>query len=69
MNADHPALLIAQLDISHNMIGGYPNEYGRLISTPEGPKAIADALLVHGALMVANLLYNELDVESANILV
>ena len=38
-----------QLNISFNSIGGY-YENGNIIPTPEGPKAIADALLVNTSL-------------------
>ena len=34
--------------LAENSIGGYYDK-GKLVSTPEGPKAIADALLVNGA--------------------
>ena len=42
-----------QLDISFNCIGGYYENghgYGKIILFPEGPKAIADALLVNASL-------------------
>ena len=38
-----------QLNLSSNHIGGY-FENDKFISTPEGAKAIADALLVNGGL-------------------
>ena len=51
-----------QLDLSSNSIGGYypPDAQSEddLISTPEGPKAIADALLVNGSLTSLDMRYN-----------
>ena len=41
--------LVAQLNMSKNEIGGYWDG-AKIVSTPEGPKAIADALLVNGSL-------------------
>ena len=38
-----------QLNLASNGIGGYYKD-NKFISTPEGPKAIADALLVNGSL-------------------
>ena len=53
-----------QLDLSSNSIGGYyPPEAqseADFISTPEGPKAIADALLVNAELTALDMRYNQL---------
>ena len=57
-----------QINLAGNDIGGYYDEDGELISTPEGPKAIADAIRVSGSLTECNVRGNELDVESANVL-
>ena len=47
-------LAFAQLNLSSNSIGGYYPSYALseddLISTPEGPKAIAEALKLHASL-------------------
>jgi hypothetical protein len=52
---------LTALNLSSNDIGGYwdswPEEY---IYTPQGPKAIADALLVNGALTSVDLRSNQL---------
>ncbi len=56
-----------QLDLSGNQLFGV-NEYGEGTYTAESITAIADALRVNGALTVANLLGNQLDVKSAKIL-
>ena len=57
------------MDLSSNSIGGYWDEQQRkIIYTPEGPKAIADALLVNGSVTMVNMLKNDLDIESANML-
>ena len=39
-----------QLDLSTNHIGGHYDDEDNLITTPEGPKAIADALRNNGSL-------------------
>ena len=52
--------MLPQLDISSNLIGGCYGDSG-FISTPEGPKAIADALLVNGALTSLDVRGNDLD--------
>ena len=63
-----------QVNLAGNNIGGYyvedRNIIGgvRYISTPEGPKAIADAMRVSQSLTEANLLQNEFDVETATML-
>jgi hypothetical protein len=59
--------MVLQLDLSGNHLCGI-NEYGQGTYTAEGITAIADALRVNGALTVANLLGNQLDVESAKML-
>ena len=59
--------MVLQLDLSGNQLCGV-NEYGQGTYTAEGITAIADALRVNGALTVANLLGNQLDVKSAKIL-
>ena len=44
---------LTTLNLSSNFIGGHwasSKQQDSLLSTPEGPKAIADALLVNGAL-------------------
>ena len=54
-------LLLAQIDLEHNSIGGYEDEDGDTIYTPEGPRAIANALRVSASLTAADLRYNCLD--------
>ena len=56
-----------QLDLSDNKIGGY-YENDNFVSTPEGPKAIADALLINASLTVTDMRFNQLDTESATML-
>ena len=60
----------SQLDLSLNDIGGYNDwsQGGKLISTPEGPKAIADALLVHASLTALDVCYNGLGKEGKALL-
>ena len=44
-------MLCSQLNLADNKIGGYwDSKQQKVISTPEGPKAIADALLVNADL-------------------
>ena len=50
------------MDLSGNDIGGHWTR-GEYVSTPEGPKAIADALLVNGELTKCELRGNKLGVE------
>ncbi len=59
--------MLTSLDLSSNQLCGL-DHHGRGTYTAEGITAIADALRVNGGLTVANLLYNELDVESAKML-
>ena len=57
-------MLCSQLNLAHNKIGGYwDSKQRKVISTPEGPKAIADALLVNAELTSINLRGNNLGVE------
>jgi hypothetical protein len=59
---------LTSLNLSSNDIGGYwENDQKTIVFTPEGPKAIADALLV-SAVKNCSLLKNSLDVESATML-
>ena len=53
----------AQLDLSDNSIGGYLDDDYNFISTPEGPKAIADALLVCASMTRLNVEWNSLGKE------
>ena len=39
-----------QINLADNDIGGYYDDENELISTPEGPKAIADAIRVSRSL-------------------
>ena len=39
-----------QINLADNDIGGYYDDENELISTPEGPKAIADAMRVSRSL-------------------
>ena len=48
--------------LARNTIGGY-YERGTFISTPEGPKAIADALLVNASVTECDLRNNNLKEE------
>ena len=49
------------MNLSNNEFGGYHgNYYTESISTPEGPKAIADALLANGSLTSVRLASNPL---------
>ena len=60
---------LTSLNLSSNGIGGYwDDDQETFVFTLEGPKAIADALLVNGALTVTNLLHNQLVAESAKML-
>ena len=56
-----------QLNISFNSIGGY-YENGNIIPTPEGPKAIADALLVNTSLTKISLASNPLKEEGTKVI-
>ena len=56
-----------QLNLSGNQIGAYFNG-SEWVNTPEGPKAIADALGVNASLTSVNVLSNQLGVESADLL-
>ena len=62
----NPTILLVclQLNLSGNQIGAYFNG-SEWVNTPEGPKAIADALGVNASLTVVDLRYNELDSKSA----
>ena len=57
-------LLLAQIDLGHNSIGGYGDEDGDTIYTPEGPGAIANALRVSASLTAADLRWNSLDLDA-----
>ena len=57
-----------QINLADNDIGGYYDDENELISTPEGPKAIADAIRVSRSLTECNVRGNALDVESAKLL-
>jgi Ran GTPase-activating protein (RanGAP) involved in mRNA processing and transport len=60
---------LTALNLSSNNIGGHWDSSKRqMVSTPKGPKAIADALLVNGGVTVTNLLCNMLDLKSAMML-
>ena len=50
---------LTALNLSSNVIGGHWDG-NKIVSTPEGPKAIADALRVNGALTSVELRGNEL---------
>ena len=55
---------LTALNLSSNKIGGHWDSSKRqMVSTPEGPKAIADALLVDGALTKMSLADNNLGEE------
>ena len=54
--------LCLQLNLSNNNIGAYWNG-NEWVSTPEGPKAIADALRVNGSVTECNLRDNNLKEE------
>jgi Ran GTPase-activating protein (RanGAP) involved in mRNA processing and transport len=52
---------LMSLNLSSNHIGGYWDyDQAEMVFTPEGPKAIADALLVNGALTSIDLYCNQL---------
>ena len=54
-------MLCSQLNLANNKIGGYwDSKLRKVISTPEGPKAIADALLVNAELRSIDLSNNSL---------
>ena len=58
-----------QLDLSSNSIGGYYENgrgYGKVIATPEGPKAIADALLVCASLTSLDVRFNSISGNGAS---
>jgi hypothetical protein len=57
---------LTSLDISDNRLGGSYDGF-TLTATPEGPKAIADAIKDVGALTLLNLSSNSLKVEGAKI--
>eukprot|EP00966_Prymnesium_polylepis_P220234 5094972-Prymnesium_polylepis.1 len=60
---------LTQINLSGNFIRGYYDvQQAKFISTPEGPKAIADAIRIRGSLTVADLRFNQLDTESATML-
>ena len=46
--------------LASNNIGGYYDDDGDLIFTPEGPKTIADALLVNASLTALDVSLNSL---------
>jgi hypothetical protein len=55
---------LTSLNLSSNDIGGYWDDIREeIVSTPEGPKAIADALLVNGGLTKISLASNKLGEE------
>jgi Ran GTPase-activating protein (RanGAP) involved in mRNA processing and transport len=52
---------LTALNLSSNDIGSHWDyDQDEIVSTPEGPKAIADALLVNGALTALDLSSNDL---------
>ena len=58
--------MCSQLNLDSNNIGGYYDpDQRKMISTPEGPKAIADALLVSASLTKISLAANNLGDEGA----
>ena len=58
---------LTALNLSSNHIGGHYRN-GKMVHTPEGPKAVADALLVNGVLTECNLSGNDMrDEEKASI--
>lgn len=56
-----------QINLTENNIGGY-YVHGSLHPTPEGPRAIAEAIRATASITVVDIRYNELDVESATML-
>ena len=56
------------MDLANNQLCGL-DRWGDGTYTAEGIKAIADALRVNASLTVANVLKNNLDIESAKLLV
>ena len=62
-------MLRSQLNLARNEIGGYwDSEQQKVISTPEGPKAIVDALLVHASLTALDVRINRLGDEGEALL-
>ena len=58
-----------QLDLEHNEIGGhYDPKQGKVIYTPEGPKAIADALLGNAFMTSLDVSFNRLGEEGVKLL-
>ena len=53
----YAAHMLLQIDLSGNQIGGYSNGV-QMVSTPEGPKAIADAICVSTSLTSIDLHHN-----------
>ena len=51
---------LTSIDLSDNLIGGH-YEFPQFIYTPEGPKAIAEAIAVASSLTACDLRYNEFD--------
>ena len=49
------------MDLSNNSIGGYLDDNYDVVLTPEGPKAIADALRVSTSVTSVSLLANRFD--------
>ena len=59
------------MDLSSNSIGGYYENgrgYGKVIATPEGPKAIADALRVCASMTHLDVRANVLGEEGKAVL-
>jgi hypothetical protein len=64
----HMANVCVQINLAENGIGGYYGRNDNLIYTPEGPKAISDALRVSASLTSINLKFNHLGPEGAKAL-
>ena len=62
------ACIHSQLNLSFKAIGGYYDySHRKVIYTPEGPKAIADALLVNGSLTSLDVRFNGLGDEGKDV--
>ena len=54
VSSSYAVLYIVQIDLSHNEIGGYYDEdNNEMVYTPEGAKALADALRVNASITQA----------------
>jgi len=61
--------LLKSLDLRYNPIGGYVDADDKFVKTPEGPKAITNALRGNASLTCCNVLSINMDVDAAKSLV